>query len=641
MAGVEGGAEGEREMVVQKGDTLYALGRRAGVTVPALLAVNPGVDPSKLVVGQTIRVSATSFVPEAEVEEPLPPPARVDPPWGVGVGVGVGVGAGAGAGAGVDVAKAGGGGSAGGSWPASHEVAGGDTLFSIGKRYGVPVDELKRANPAAAGGALSPGAAVALPAPLLAPGWRPCLLGDYDAGVTNVGYEKPWPVGWRTPASSPSSPWPGLTGVRLALALDYFGGAKIGAEEIGVRGPGNRRAPIPGHARLSLDDHRRRLAPVLSALRFVESSNRLPCPDGDAGRSIGPFQIGLKYYADAWAVELQGKTTAEIYAAYQRSRDLAHAEDTLLMYLLRYVPYAVHYQDWETLARCHNGGPNYKNLRKTDRYWWKTRRTLKHGFGAHLRPNRLRLSGFGGDDVRELHAAHCRPPLAPLPEPDIDATPLNPAWTAYGATTLVPHRDVLASRSTAPGGPARGGLRGLLANLKRARERGASPKAFADLALDFARAELEVPEDPHVKGVLPLADPWPPRTTRWPPGARTGPTALVLSGPWDPLGVLWAHVPRERRNGRPRGSASPEDLGGDVRQDRGWSRRPLRMAAGAACALGRILGAIVLPAPSSTRRPPATRPAKKAAPAPLVEHDNARRPLERKRRQFLMDCGLW
>jgi len=583
-------SEHEKEVLVERGDTLYSLGRKAGLSVPELLALNPGVHPSKLLVGQTVRVSAAKGDEETSLVEvePLSPPERVA----------------------VTVDR-----------PSAHEVSHGETFFSIGKQHGVPVDELKRANPGVAGQALSPGVVLELPEPFLASGWRPCLLGDYDAGVTDVGHSRPWPVGWRTPSGSSSSlQFKSLTGIRLALGLDYFGGARIG-KEIGIRGPNNRRAPIPGHSRLSLDDHRQRLGPVLAALRFVESSNRVPCPDGDAGRSIGPFQIGLKYYADAWAVELEGKNAVEVNAAYQRARDLHHAEDTLLMYLLRYVPYAVHYQDWETLSRCHNGGPNFKNLRKTDRYWWKTRRTMKHGFGAHLRPNKLRLHAFGGDDVRELHAAHCRPPLAPLPEPDIDAKPLNPAWLAYGASTLVPHRDVLGGNAT-PGKKNTQGLRGLMARVSAARDQGATPRAFADLALDFAREELEVPEDDAVEGVLLSNDPWPPRPTRWPPGARLGPTALVLSGPWNPFGALKD------------GLGAP---GAKSARDRALMK-PVKVAVKAVGAVGRAVGTLVLPAKSSLPRRPV---AKKPSPAPLVEHDNRRRPMERKRRQFLMDCGLW
>lgn len=49
-----------------------------------------------------------------------------------------------------------------------------------------------------------------------------------------------------------------------------------------------------------LNDCRRTVQPLLNALRFVESSNHLHCPDGDNGLSIGPLQISELYHLDAW-----------------------------------------------------------------------------------------------------------------------------------------------------------------------------------------------------------------------------------------------------------------------------------------------------------------------------------------------------
>jgi LysM repeat protein len=45
---------GERRYVVQAGDTYYVLAQRFGTTPAAIMASNPGVDPSKLVVGMII-----------------------------------------------------------------------------------------------------------------------------------------------------------------------------------------------------------------------------------------------------------------------------------------------------------------------------------------------------------------------------------------------------------------------------------------------------------------------------------------------------------------------------------------------------------------------------------------------------------
>lgn len=45
---------------IQPGDTFYALAVRFGVSLSALLAANPGVDPSRLTVGQTICIPSSA-----------------------------------------------------------------------------------------------------------------------------------------------------------------------------------------------------------------------------------------------------------------------------------------------------------------------------------------------------------------------------------------------------------------------------------------------------------------------------------------------------------------------------------------------------------------------------------------------------
>lgn len=53
-------------------------------------------------------------------------------------------------------------------------------------------------------------------------------------------------------------------------------------------------------SRRELELKRLELRPLLNALRFVESSNRVNVPDGDDGTSIGPLQISLDYHHDVW-----------------------------------------------------------------------------------------------------------------------------------------------------------------------------------------------------------------------------------------------------------------------------------------------------------------------------------------------------
>ncbi len=51
---------------IAKGDTLGALAKRNGVTVKAMLAANPGVNPNRLKIGQKITIPAASATPATE-----------------------------------------------------------------------------------------------------------------------------------------------------------------------------------------------------------------------------------------------------------------------------------------------------------------------------------------------------------------------------------------------------------------------------------------------------------------------------------------------------------------------------------------------------------------------------------------------
>ncbi len=45
-----------RFYIIQQGDTLYKLAQRYGTTVEAIMALNPGIDPYNLQIGQVIRI---------------------------------------------------------------------------------------------------------------------------------------------------------------------------------------------------------------------------------------------------------------------------------------------------------------------------------------------------------------------------------------------------------------------------------------------------------------------------------------------------------------------------------------------------------------------------------------------------------
>lgn len=113
---------------VSTGDTLWSIARRFDVTVEALAAANPGVDPLRLQAGQSLRVPsslaavAASAAPKAEPATPAIPAGAVLP-----------VPAPAVPSAGIEAARL-------------HTVSAGDTIWSLSHRYGVSVGRILSEN---------------------------------------------------------------------------------------------------------------------------------------------------------------------------------------------------------------------------------------------------------------------------------------------------------------------------------------------------------------------------------------------------------------------------------------------------------------------------------------------------------------
>ncbi|KAG6541624.1 hypothetical protein Mapa_017017 [Marchantia paleacea] len=101
-----------------------------------------------------------------------------------------------------------------------------------------------------------------------------------------------------------------------------------------------------------------------------ETSFIMPAPTGDGGMSIGPLQISTAYHTDAW---WQASHTSK----YECCEDVDYAERTVINYWLRWCPWALEFGDLETLARTHNGGPQYWQFISTSRYWRKVRIAMK------------------------------------------------------------------------------------------------------------------------------------------------------------------------------------------------------------------------------------------------------------------------
>ena len=130
-------------------------------------------------------------------------------------------------------------------------------------------------------------------------------------------------------------------------------------------------------------------------------------PDGDGGTAIGPLQISRAYHADAWGGSWRtgshlagGDGTGggadvreDADAAYERCRELVHAERTCAKYWMTFCPCAVHDKDFEVLARAHNGGIRgvFEHYGTTPDYLAKIRAALR---GAKRRDRAVTAAAF-------------------------------------------------------------------------------------------------------------------------------------------------------------------------------------------------------------------------------------------------------
>ncbi len=102
------------------------------------------------------------------------------------------------------------------------------------------------------------------------------------------------------------------------------------------------------------------------ALHIIESSGRLGAIKGDNGQALGPLQIHRAYHADSG---VKGK--------YEQCADLEYSKKVVAAYLARYCPKALKQNNFEVLARVHNGGPMGHKNPNTIKYFAKIRKHLK------------------------------------------------------------------------------------------------------------------------------------------------------------------------------------------------------------------------------------------------------------------------
>jgi peptidoglycan endopeptidase LytF len=110
---------GSRQYQIRAGDTLFALARRFGTTVQAIIDANPGIDPNSLRVGQII------CIPRAQPEPPGECPTGTRP----------------------------------------YTVRTGDTLFALANRFNTTVEAITDANPGIDPNNLQIGQVICIPRP--------------------------------------------------------------------------------------------------------------------------------------------------------------------------------------------------------------------------------------------------------------------------------------------------------------------------------------------------------------------------------------------------------------------------------------------------------------------------------------------
>ena len=104
---------------------------------------------------------------------------------------------------------------------------------------------------------------------------------------------------------------------------------------------------------------------LFAAIRQAETGGVISPANavGDAGKSIGPYQIQRAYWLDSG-----------IPGRWGYVRDCRYAENVMMAYWRRYCPDSLAVRDFEVLARIHNGGPHGHKRTSTSAYWSKVKK---------------------------------------------------------------------------------------------------------------------------------------------------------------------------------------------------------------------------------------------------------------------------
>lgn len=223
----------QRTHTVQKGETVYSIARRYGVSVDAIAAANGIKDPTKVQAGAVLTIPGAAPSPAAPTVVPTSPAASPAPSAAAIV----------------------------------HLVQKGETLFAISRRYGVSVDAIVQANKLA-GSVIREGQRLTIPG-AAAPG----------TGVPS-----------RTPQPLPQAPQPAPT-ARPASAIAAVGTwpaagelsflqGKLRGASIAVR-PGDSISAIRGGTVVSTGPFR-----SFANVAFIQSADGLMYVYGGAGELL-------------------------------------------------------------------------------------------------------------------------------------------------------------------------------------------------------------------------------------------------------------------------------------------------------------------------------------------------------------------
>ncbi len=108
---------------------------------------------------------------------------------------------------------------------------------------------------------------------------------------------------------------------------------------------------------------------------------------GDGGKSYGPLQITTDCWNDAleWMSRTIDITVLKETLPYSSVADYRIAKTIAFAYFNRYEKKALFQNNWEVLAKCWNGGPDWRDDEKNKpevavrlkAYWLKVRKNLK------------------------------------------------------------------------------------------------------------------------------------------------------------------------------------------------------------------------------------------------------------------------